>query len=319
MPIISSLRSLSVYNWSMVVSGLGQCSLDYLALVDEYPAADSKKEVLEWHEQGGGPVATALVALSRLGIKCRFYGVVGDDDAGEKIRKSLVDEGVDVSGLVTRKHAASQIAFIAIEKATAKRTIFWKRATGDALRPGDLAGDFLGGSDFLLLDGLMKDGSLHAAGRAKALGIPVMLDAGRMRPGMMETALLCDYLVASEQLAKDNGWDMDCAALSAERERLGVRALTLTRGERGSVTAFAGGCFETTAFPVEAADTTGAGDVFHGGYIYGLLQGWPLERTACFASAMAALKCRKIGGRAGIPTLEEVEALLMKREEGSSG
>ncbi len=303
----------------MIVTGLGQCSLDYLALVDEYPAADSKKEVLQWHEQGGGPVATALVALSRLGVGCRFHGVVGDDDAGAKIRRSLADEGVDVSGLITRKKAASQIAFIAVEGGTGRRTIFWKRPSGEALRPEELAEDFLLGSHFLLLDGLMKEASLFAAGRAKDLGIPVMLDAGRMRPGMTETARLSDYLVASEEFARESGWNTDCALLSAERERLGVRVLTVTRGERGSVTAYDGGCFETPAFPVDAVDTTGAGDVFHGGYIYGLLHGWPFERTVRFASAVAALKCRRIGGRPGIPGLEEIEAFLREREEDDQG
>jgi sulfofructose kinase len=313
MPIISSLPAESLYNWSMIVTGLGQCSLDYLALVDEYPPVDAKKEVLQWHEQGGGPVATALVALSRLGIECRFYGVVGDDDAGGKIRKSLIDEGVDVSGLVMRPHAASQIAFIAVEKGTAKRTIFWKRPTGEPLRPEELSGDFLDGSGFLLLDGLMKDSSLHAAERANTRGIRVMLDAGRMRPGMLEIARLSDYLVASEQFAKDSGWHMDCATLSRERKKLEIGVLTVTRGGNGSITTYDGGCFETTAFDVEALDSTGAGDVFHGGYIYGLLQGRPLEETVRFASAMAALKCRKIGGRAGIPTLEEVEAFVIER------
>jgi sulfofructose kinase len=312
-PIISSLALESVYNWSMIVTGLGQCSLDYLAVVDVYPAADTKKEVLQWNEQGGGPVATALVALSRLGIKCRFYGVVGDDDAGQKIRQSLIDEGVDVSGLVARTNASSQIAFIAVEKGTAKRTIFWKRPTGEFLNPGELPGDFLAGSYFLLLDGLMKDCSLCAAERARARGIPVMLDAGRMHPGMIEIARLSDYLVASAEFAKDNGWSMDGAVLLGERERLGVRALTVTKGEHGSITAFEGGFFDTPAFQVEAVDTTGAGDVFHGGYIYGLLHGWPLDRTVRFASAMAALKCLKIGGRTGIPELSEVEKFLRER------
>src|SRR3990172_4820908 len=134
----------------MRVTGLGQCSLDYLSLVDVYPQVDTKKEVLEWHEQGGGPVATALVALSKLGMSCRFYGIIGDDEAGGKIRQSLADEGVDVTGLVKREKSSSQLAFIAVEKGTAKRTIFWKRPSGDSLQPEELAADFLLGSNFLL-------------------------------------------------------------------------------------------------------------------------------------------------------------------------
>ncbi len=290
----------------MIVTGLGQCSLDSLALVDGYPRVDTKKEILEWHEQGGGPVATALVALSRLGVACNFYGTTGDDPAGKKIRRSLTDEGVDVKGLVQRDKSSSQMAFIVIEKGTAKRTIFWKRPSGSPLMPDELGADFLEGSDFLLLDGLMKDASLAAARRARTLGIPVMLDAGSVRPGLLDIAKSSDYVVASEEFAKGLGWILAPEVLRQEKEKMGVKVLTITLGGQGSITASDDQVFEVPAFPVNAADTTGAGDVFHGGYIYGLLQGWSLRDVVIFASALAAMKCRMIGGRTGIAPLAEV-------------
>jgi len=297
----------------MKVTGIGQCSLDYLALVDSYPDADTKKEILEWHEQGGGPVATALVALSRLGVECSFHGVAGDDDAGDKIRRSLVEEGVDVSGLVIRRTSTSQIAFIAIEKETGRRTIFWKRPTGVPLRDEDLGAGFLDGSGMLLLDGLMPEVSLYAAEQAQKRSVPVMLDAGRMRPGMIELARLSDYVVGSEEFARDLDWEPTRETLFREREKLGVKVLTITLGRRGSVTVSSQGeYFDTPAFKIGAVDTTGAGDVFHGGYIYGLLRGWDLGETLTFASALAALKCTKVGGRAGIPKLDEVMRFLKK-------
>ena len=297
----------------MIVTGLGQCSLDYLFLVDSYPENDTKKEVLEWHEQGGGPVATALVALSRLGIRCRIYGVVGDDEAGEKIRRSLSEEGVEVKGLIPRKGSSSQVAFIAVEETTAKRTIFWKRPSGKALQPDELHNDFLRGSGFLLIDGLMMEVSLAAAKKAKELNIPVMLDAGSARPGMLELAQLCDYVVASEVFAKGLGWELSAESLQKERESLGVKALTITLGEQGSITSSEDQFFGMLAFRVDAVDTTGAGDVFHGGYIYGLLKGWDIRRTVRFASALAAMKCMRMGGRAGIPRLNEVMEFLQRR------
>jgi sulfofructose kinase len=291
----------------MTVTGIGQCSLDYIGIIDAYPPADTKKEILEWHEEGGGPVATALVALTRLGVRCRFYGIVGDDAAGGKIRRSLAGEGVDVSGLKTRRASVSQVAFIAVESRTGRRTIFWRRPTGEVLRQAELGQDFLDGSDMLLVDGLMAEASIHAARGAKKRSLPVLLDAGRMRPGMIELAGLCDYLVGSEEFARDLGWELSPEALPREREKLGVKVLTITLGERGSITVSSqGDCFETPAFMVDAVDTTGAGDVFHGGYAYGLLEGWGLEKTVIFASALAAMKCTKAGGRAGIPQLEEV-------------
>ena len=294
----------------MIVTGLGQSALDYLVLVDTYPRVDTKKEVIEWHEQGGGPVATALVALSRLGISCRFHGIIGDDYAGEKIRQSLIEEGIDVTGLIKRDRATSQIAFIVVEKGTARRTIFWKRPSGNPLQREELGVDFLDGSNFLILDGLMKDISLYAAERAKTLNIPIMLDAGRMRPGMLDLARLSDYVVTSEEFAKDLGWQLTQEALLKEKEKLGVKVLTITLGEKGSITISNDEFIQLSAFRVEAVDTTGAGDVFHGGYTYGLLNKWSLKDAVTFASALAAIKCTKIGGRIGIPGLNEVRKFL---------
>jgi sulfofructose kinase len=297
----------------MTVTGLGQCSLDYLALVDTYPGIDTKKEVLEWHEQGGGPVATALVALSRLGVRCRFYGITGDDAEGEMIRRSLADEGVDAGGLKRRENASSQVAFIAVEKVSAKRTIFWKRPSGGAMGAEEIGEDFFEGCDFLLLDGLMREASLRAAEGAAARNIPVMLDAGTARPGLLEIAEQCDYLVASEGFARGNGWDLSPESLVRKKEALGLRTLTITLGAEGSITLSDDRLYRIPSFVVDAVDTTGAGDVFHGGYIYGLLQGWEIRDTVIFASAFAAMKCRKMGGRAGIPALDEVRAFLEER------
>lgn len=298
----------------MIVTGIGQSALDYLVLVDTYPRVDTKKEVIEWHEQGGGPVATALVALSRLGISCRFYGIIGDDYAGEKIRQSLIEEGIEVTGLTKRDMATSQIAFIVVEKGTARRTIFWKRPSGNPLQREEFGVDFLDGSDFLILDGLMKDISLHAAKRAKRLNIPIMLDAGRMRPGMLDLARLSDYVVTSEEFAKDLGWQLTQEALLKEKEKLGIKVLTITLGEKGSITISNDEFIQLSAFMVKAVDTTGAGDVFHGGYIYGLLNKWSLKDAVTFASALAAIKCTKIGGRIGIPRLSEVRKFLAKKD-----
>jgi ribokinase len=297
----------------MVVTGVGQCSWDYLAEVDSYPGADSKKEVLSWTEQGGGPVATALVALRRLGVECRFFGVAGEDEEGERIRRSLVDEGVDVAGLVSRKGASSQAAFIAIERGRGTRTIFWRRPSARPLSPEELPGGFLKGSGFLLLDGLMAEVSVHAAKRARVASVPVMLDAGRVREGMLEAASLSDYVVGSEEFGRELGWNGDPDSFRRKARKLTPGVTTITLGGRGSVTYAGEDIITVPAFKVDAVDTTGAGDVFHGGYVYGLLRGWDILRTLRFATAMAALKCRRLGGRAGIPGLEEVLAFMEPR------
>ncbi|MDH4027518.1 MAG: sugar kinase [Nitrospirota bacterium] len=297
----------------MKVAGLGQCALDNLFLIDAFPAPDTKKEIMEYVTAGGGPVATALVSLSRLGIECDFYGITGDDEAGGRIRESLSAEGVNIEGLLNRRSSGSQVAFIAVEKGSGQRTIFWKRPSAEPLLPDELPGSFPGKADFLLLDGLMAEASIHAARKARERNIPVMLDAGSVREGMSELAGLCDYVVCSEEFAKQltGGPVYPDHAKAMERMRsFSAKAATITLGDKGSITVCGAEIFHTPAFKVDVADTTGAGDVFHGGYIYGLLQKWDIKEVVRFASAFAALKCRRIGGRAGIPDLGEVTAFL---------
>jgi ribokinase len=300
------------------VVGIGQCSLDYLFVIDEFPLPDTKKEVHSWTACGGGPVATALVTLSQLGMDCTFYGIIGDDESGRKIEESLRVEDIEVRGLLKRPHSLSQTAFIAIEKESGKRTIFWKRPSGAPLKPEEIPENFLDNVDFLLLDGLMIETSLFAADRAKSRDIPVMLDAGRVRERMLELALHCDYIVASEEFAIEfnqesrSRLERPDSALSRMKS-FGAKACTITLGERGSITMAGDKVFHTPAFRVNVVDTTGAGDVFHGGYICGLLKNWNIEDVVRFATACASLKCKQLGGRAGIPTLDEVEGLIKKK------
>jgi ribokinase len=301
----------------MKVVGLGQCSFDNLFIVDSFPVPDTKKEVMEYETAGGGPVATALVSLSRLGVNCSFHGVVGDDEEGEKIRKSLEKENINTDGLITREQSHSQIAFICIEKGSGKRTIFWKRPSAESIKPHELPDDFLENKDFLLVDGLMAEASVYAAKKAHEKNIPVMLDAGRLRGGMVELAQLCDYIVCSEEFARQYAGsrkDFDAERTVLKMKSFSARATTITLGNKGSITMTDTDVFQVPADTVDVVDTTGAGDVFHGGYIYGLLQKCDIKDVVRFASAFAALKCRKLGGRAGIPHLKEVEDLIIKSD-----
>lgn len=303
----------------MKVIGVGQCALDHIFLVDSFPLSDTKKEIIKWTVCGGGPVATALVSLSRLGVKCSFYGITGDDESGKKIKKSLKIEKVNTTGLIKKPRSHSQVAFIIVEKLSGKRTILWKRPSGKPLMPKDLPHNFLDNTDFLLLDGLMIEASLYAAKKAREKNISVMLDAGRIRKGILNLASMCDYVVASEEFGRElagvgyrNSFKPEKALL--KMRSFGAKACTITLGDKGSITLANNEIFQIPAFKVNVVDTTGAGDVFHGGYIYGLLQKWDIKDVVRFATACASLKCRKLGGRTGISSLEEVEALLKKVE-----
>ena len=285
---------------------IGQCSWDSLALVERYPEPDTKAEASQWVEQGGGPAATASAALASLGVNAAFAGVVGDDADGDRIVTSLKSAGVDTSGIAVRDNSQSQSAFIAVERASARRTIFWQRPTGMPLLPDELPPGLLDGADVLLVDGLMEEVSLFAVTKAKASGVPVVVDAGRVRDGMMEICKLSDHVVGSEEFARGLGLkDIadDGFFLEASGKFPGV--LTITLGHAGSVTVTGGKVLRTPAFDVDAVDTTGAGDVFHAGYAFGVMSRWETGKTLRFASLVAALSCRALGGRASLPSLQE--------------
>lgn len=292
------------------VVGLGQCCVDYLGVVGQYPDINEKEEVKDLTVQGGGPVATAMVTLSRLGARTAFIGKISDDYFGDLIKESLTSEFVNIDNIVVEKGKRSQFAFIAIEKETGKRTIFWSEATVTPLRPDEVNRNLISTARVLHLDGLMKDCSLEAAKCARDAGITIVVDAGSMREGSLELIKMSDYFIASEDFARQyyNGNNPKAAAM--ELLEVGARSVIITLGEKGSISVSKNGYFYQPAFKVEAVDTTGCGDVFHGAFIFGLLQRWDLHKTMRFASATAALKCREIGGRTAIPDLMEVEVFM---------
>lgn len=295
----------------IVVAGIGQASLDYITLVDGYPVEDTKEEAAVFAVAGGGPVATALVGLSRLGVKAFFMGVVGPDDAGTAIIKGLREEKIDVSGVRVRRSGESQRAVIIANRRDGTRTIVWKRPTARTLTAREVDRECISGSDMLILDGLMPEASFKAAEFAREAGVPVLLDAGRVREGMTELCALSDYIVGSAEFAAGLGLGPVEAVdkLSAS----GCRAATITLGREGSVTISGGRLIVQKGFDVDVVDTTGAGDVFHAGYAYGVLMGWTMEKTLEFASAFSAIKCMSVGGRGGIPTLRATMRFIKER------
>jgi ribokinase len=293
------------------VVGLGQCCVDYLALVEQYPDINEKREVNKLTIQGGGPVATAMVTLSRLGASTSFIGKISDDYFGTLIQDSLIEEHVNIDHIVVEKGGRSQVSFIVVEKETGKRTIFWSRPTVTPLNPDEINKDIIRNAGVLHLDELMIEGSLEAARCAKDAGVTVVVDAGTLREGSLELIKMADYFITSEDFAKQyyyNNYDPKAAAM--ELLKLGSRAVVVTLGDKGSITVSKESYFYQPAFKIKAVDTTGCGDVFHGAFIFGLIQRWDLKETIRFASATAALKCRNIGGRTSIPDLREVEDFL---------
>ena len=287
------------------VVGVGHCAVDYLGLMERYPEVDSKVELDQFSIQGGGPVATALVALSTYGISCAFIGKISDDDFGIFIRHGLREGGVDTGSLVVERDRVSPMSFIAVERESARRTIFWTRGNVSALQPEELDLDLIAQAKVLHLDGIHPQAQIAAARHARQHGVHVVLDAGTPREGWQELLGNTDTLIASERFASETASGTLAESLRLLSEH-GPTTVVITIGRDGSVGMENGETYIVPALAVKAVDTTGAGDVYHGAYIYGLLQGWGLRERMRFASAAAGLKCRVLGGRAGIADLQQV-------------
>ncbi|MEJ2657429.1 MAG: PfkB family carbohydrate kinase [Desulfobacterales bacterium] len=285
------------------VFGLGQCCLDYIGKIYSYPPPDSKCEFTDLVIQGGGPVATAMVALARWGVSCAFAGVVGDDPFGDMITSSLDEENIDTGGIRVRSGFESQFAFIVAEPGFGRRTIFWRKPTGPSMSPEEIDYRMIHDAKVFHTDGIYAEASLAACKAAKKAGVRVVVDAGSLREGMLELARASDYFLASETFAKaligeDNPQDA-CVKLA----ELGPKVVGVTLGAKGYIAMDRGRIIKRPAYPVEAIDTTGCGDVFHAGFIYGLIEKWNIDKCFDFAAWAAAMVSLRLGGRAGIPTL----------------
>jgi sugar/nucleoside kinase (ribokinase family) len=273
-------------------------------------------KVLQYDVPGGGMVGTALVAVARLGGRAEFWGAVGEDATGRMILEEFQREGVDVSQAVPVPGGRGPIVLVCVDKGTGERHFFGGTGFGEAPEPiGDLSRLVRAGC--LLVDGFIMKSARRAAAEARRLGVPVVGDVSRIREKSAEFIACMDYVIASDLCMAGLGAGDDYRKACCRLRAMGPKVAVITRGARGLAAMDGEAFLEMPAFPVEVVDTTGAGDTFHGAFCLGLVRGMPLPEILQFASAAAAMKCRRLGGRAGIPSHPEVLAFL--RRQGTPG
>jgi sulfofructose kinase len=291
------------------VVGVGLNATDTLILLPHHPALGSKVEFRSADTLPGGQVATAIVACQQWGLRTRYVGKVGDDGAAMIHRAEFNRLGVDAH-LITAVGCASQQAIILVDD-TGERTVLWKRDHGLTLQPEELRREWITHARALHLDGHDTAAAVAAAGWARDAGLPVIADLDDLYRGVEALLEKVDYLITSRDIPGRLVGEPDLRrSLPGVRSRFGCHLAAATLGHQG-VLAWDGLRFHyAPAFQVTAVDTTGAGDIFHAGFIYGLLQGWPLPRQLEFACAAAALNCTALGARGGIQSVENINKLI---------
>jgi sulfofructose kinase len=293
------------------IAGAGVCCQDYIVVAPRVNWGDTT-HVVEFLAQGGGLVATAIVACARLGAHCEMFSLLGNDQIGDEIVSELEAEGANTSHISRTLGAKSPFSFIHVDQDTGERTIFHRPAVG-LEAPEDIDFSSIADCGALLVDDVYAEFAARAARVARKHGVPVIADCV---PGPRSERLLphVDVLIAPKHFAEKHGWHDDLDFALKAIHDLGPKTAVITLGADGYIWSDGKTRGRGRAYDVEVVDTTGAGDVFHGAFAYGLTTGWDTAQCCDFAAAVAAIKCTKRGGRTGIPTLEQALAFMADRQ-----
>jgi sugar/nucleoside kinase (ribokinase family) len=256
----------------------------------------------------GGQAATTVIACRTWGLSARYVGKLGDDDAGNLHRREFERTDVDAQ-LITVPNASSPQSLILVDEG-GERTVLCRRDERLLLRAADLKREWIVNARALHVDGFETEAATQAAQWAREAGIPVIADLDETYPGVDDLIANVDYLIVSRDFPTRLTGERNLEqALRTAKKRFGCAITAATLGADG-VLAWDGQRFHfSAAYRVPVTDTTGAGDIFHAGFIYGLLQDWPIDQQLDFACAAAALNCTCAGARGGIGSVEAIEQL----------
>ena len=291
------------------VVGVGINATDTIIRLPRFPTLDSKVEILSAQVRAGGQVASAMVACRRWGRRARYVGKIGGDAAGKFQMQEMRREGVDAHWIVA-DDSTSQTAYVLVDEPSGERTILWKRDASIALRPGDLTRRWISGARILLVDGHDTAAATRAARWASQEKITVVADLDNPYSGVQVLLRIVDFPVTSKDFPERLTRERDLLkSLPKIQREFKCRMIVATLGRMGAVAWNGTEFLHCPGFRVKAIDTTGAGDIFHGAFVYSLAQGFEMKEALEFSCSAAAINCTAPGARGKIGTLEEIARL----------
>ena len=296
--------------WDVV--GVGANSVDFVNLLPGYPqpfGSFAKMQIRDRRVLCGGQTATAMCTCASLGLRSKYVGVSGTDENGRRIRAELTRRDVDISDLIIRD-AENQFAVILVDETTGERIVLWDRDDKLRLRDRELPIEALSSARVVHVDDVDDDAAIRAAGIARAAGALVTSDIDRLTPRTRELAASVTHAIFAEHVPTNLAGTNDMEGALRTLRRTLNNVLVVTMGERGAMALENDRFYHEPAFHVHALDTTGAGDVFRGGFIYALVNGQPIGEALRTANAAAAVSCTRLGALNGVPTLAEVQNLM---------
>ncbi len=291
---------------------VGHAAIDRIYRISEFPAQPTKIRALEHIEAGGGMASNAAAAIARLGGTVELWSRIGDDDNGVKIRRFLMAAGVDARNVQAFEGNRSSTSVILVD-GQGERMIVGSRdvdmPSGTHWLPLERIGEAAGA---VLADLRWLEGTRVSFEAARKAGVPTVLDADLGgREALSELLALTDYAVFSSQALEEFAAEEAIGDRLRRVAALGPKHAGVTLGADGYMWLEDGKVEHAPAFKVDVVDTTGAGDAFHGAFTLVVVEGRPIREIIRRASATAALKCTRLGGRAGLPSIDELAAFLL--------
>jgi sulfofructose kinase len=305
-------------NRSFDAVGFGLNAVDHLIVVPEYPAFDAKIRLLEHQQRAGGQAATTMAALQRLGMKTAYAGRFGSDAEGQFGWQALESEGVNIEFAEVIEGARNQLAFIIIDARNGDRTIIWDRDERLAYLADEAPTPLASRGRVLHLDAHDPPACARMAQAARSEHTIVSADIDNIYEGLPKLLPLIDSLITSREFPhRLTGIADERTSLVELKARYGCALVGMTLGRRGAIIYCEGQFIESPAYEVPGGcrDTTGAGDAFHGGFLYGMLSGEDVETSLKLGNAIAALKCRGLGARTALPSKNELFDFLESKRE----
>ena len=290
---------------------VGCATLDSIALVQDYPAADSRTVATDFATAGGGPAATAAVAAARAGARTAFAGVLGTDEEGDRIIHGLEAEGVDTSAVVRDAGVKTGASVIVVSRATESRAIVTRPVPPVSFPAGSRFSELLQSAAWVHTDHLGWNAVASAPGFNPA-NLNISVDAGNPIPGFSPRGVAL-YVPTIERLQAEYGEDLSPATLLQKALDAGASAVVATAGSHGAWVLEPGGePVHVPATPATIVSTLGAGDVYHGALLAAVAAGLPLVEAAAFAGRTASASCGGLDGRSAIPhqTINSVPASI---------
>lgn len=298
------------------VVGIGSALFDILMTADCFPKEDTKLQGRDTKVQCGGPCATALVAMCKLGVQSEYMGTLGDDMYGSFILGEFRKYGVACDRVRRVQNTQSFHSFVLLNLSNTSRTCIWSKGTVPAPQSSDIDLQTLKNAKYLHLDGHQLDTAIFAAQKAHEYGVKVSHDAGGTYPGIERLLPYDDVLIPSEEFSLKITQSADAREAAKKLDaQYHPETLIITQGSRGGFIWQDGRELRYPVYPVQAVDSNGAGDTFHGAFVAARIRGMDVYDAACFASATSALKCTRFGAQQGIPHFDEVLA-FMKEHKG---